>query len=410
MPASKIVTGGASQATPATILYTPAGKSEQVIDFHAVLLEDHTAQAQITKYPVQEGIHISNHSIRNNRLVTIKAMISNMRMTDYEGDVTSGRDYGIGATKIVKEAFDSLVNSGQECRVITNLGEYYPVVFNKFKTQQKPGMIDSMELIVSGEEIIKVDTKNFSAPTAVVFKEVTGPARDALVQDLAEMGIKVDDCAKLSQGETPKDESFIIKALDATGEAVETVFKFLGNDPVSGALGFAQEMTGLGIDGADTNVTRENPCVEEGFADSLLGGVEQIGGCLLAEANDFVEEAVEQLVETAMGNLQDTIQGAFYDVVTMGSNSGQALATAGLGCVIRGITGSESEFPYMPGESLPTTEEIMSGNIFGPDEGSTELSKSGGDFNTETLTMIECDCSDTTQPVVDESLILIPTV
>ena len=398
-------TKGSPQVTPATIMYTPTGKTEQIVDFHTVILEDHSTQAQVTKYPVQNGVHISNHSIRNNRVIAIRAMISNIRYQDKELNITSGRDYGLGATKVIKEVLDSLVNTGQECTVITNLGQYNPVVFTSFKTVQKAGMTDSMEVSLVGEEIIKVTGRAYSAPRTVTFEDIEGARLDALKRDLAEMGIEVEKCAKLSQAEVDKGESFKIPGLDAAGSAVETVFEFLGNDPVSGTLNYAQKMTGIGVERVDPDA-KESPCVKEGLKESLLGGVEQIGGCLLGVADDFVEEAVEELVETAMGDLQDSIQGIFYDVVTMGSESGQALATAGLGCVIRGVTGTESEFPYLPGESLPTTEEIMSGNIFGPDQGSTELSKSGGAFDTETLTQIKCGCADPTTHEIDESLIL----
>lgn len=398
--------GAKPLVTPATIMYTVNGV-EQLIDFHTVIQEEHSVQAQITKYPVQSGVHISSHSIRNNRVVGIKATISNIRMQvirDGESDIVSGTDYGIGATNVIKKALDSLVTTGQECRVVTNLGEYFPVIFNSFNTVQKEGKVDSMDVNIIGEEVIKVTGGRYSAPGAVVFEVLTGAARDARAKALEEAGFgKVSDCTELSTADIDKDEGFIIKALDQAGNAVETVFRFLGNDPVSGSLGYAQDVLGLDVFGA--KVSREEDACDDSLASKVKGGLEQIGGCLLDAADDAVETAVENFVETAMGDLQESIAGVFYDTVTMGSESGQALATAGLGCIVRGITGTESEFPYMPGESLPTTEEIMSGNIFGPDEGSTELSKSGGAFDKETLTKMVCKCKKDESEAVDKEAV-----
>ena len=379
-----------SKVTPATIIFTPPSGVEQTIDFHAVEIEDHSTTAQITKYPVQEGIHVTNHSIRKNRVFSVTAMISNMRTVDYEGNVTSGRDYGEGATRKVKEVFDSLIHSGTECRVVTNLGEYNPVVFSSFKTKQKAGMVDSMQLHAVGEEIIKVDTENYTAPTPISFVEVTGPARAALVSDLGKMGIEVDDCDKLSQGEHWTDESFIIDAIDSAGKAVNTVFEFLGNDPVSRAAQYAQHVTGIDVVSSLGLDVEDDPCAEKGFADSLKGGLKQVGGKLLDVADDFIEEQTERHVETAMGKLSKSTRGIFYDTVTMDSSSGQALATAGLGTIIRGITGVDSEFPYIPGESLPSVDEIMSGNLFPT-------------AKKETLTKVECACPPKDTPNIDSN-------
>ena len=72
-----------AKTTPAHIIYTKKGTdNEVVIDFHAVVSEDHEASAKITKYPVQTGLHISNHSIRNNRVVSLTGVISNMIMNN----------------------------------------------------------------------------------------------------------------------------------------------------------------------------------------------------------------------------------------------------------------------------------------------------------------------------------------
>lgn len=407
MAVSKFDSKFNSKVSPATITYTPRGKAEQTIDFHTVIFEEHTTQAQVTKYPVQSGLHISNHSIRNNRTIGIRAMISNIRLVDYEGNTTSGRDYGNDATRKVKEAIDNLINSGQECRVVTNLGDYYPVVFTNFKTQQKAGMMDSMEFLIKGEEIIKVDNNNYKAPVPVVFSKVVEPERTALISQLADMGIPINPCQQLEYAEVEKERGFILKGLDAAGSAAESVFEFLGNDPVSNAPEYLLSVTGIDVFGAGDKVSRKDECPEKGADSALLGGMQQVGGCLLGAADDFVESAVEDLVETSMGRLQESIRGFVYDTITMLPESGQTLANAGLGCVVRGVTGGSSEFKYKPGESLPTTEEIMAGHIVGEDDkgnnttnpqsksqylADQRAAKKAEEDYKEALIKITCDC------------------
>lgn len=376
----------ASNVTPASIAYVPDDGQEVVIDFDAVMIEDHTTQAQITKFPVQSGMHVSNHSIRNNRVISITAMISNMAMVDKPVDGTriSGVEYGNNATAKVKEIFDALIHSGQVCKVETNLGVYDTVVFSKFKTKQKAGMVDSMELNITGEEIITIDTATNERPTPVTFTTITGAAREALVADLEDMGYSIDDCDKLSQGSFNSDESFIIESVTAAGTAVSTVFEFLGNDPVSRTASYAQSVLGIELFDTGADSATNSPCT----AADTSSGLSQIGNCLLSEADDIITEAVEDRIDTALGSLSKGIRGVFYDTVTMDSGVGQALATAGLGCIIRGVTKESGEFPYQPSEALPTATEILSGDLFGTSE-------------KQTLTKIECDCSDQTQPIVD---------
>ena len=378
-----------STVTPASIVYTPSDGEEVVIDFHAVMIEDHATQATITKYPVQEGFHVSNHSIRNNRIVNITAMISNMRFSDAKGLEAKDEGYGKNATQTVKEIFDGLIFSGQECKVITNLGVYNPVVFSRFKTTQKSGMVDSMELTITGEEIIKVNTDAYNAPKVVTFTEIFGASRAALVEELKEAGIEVGECDKLSQGSVESDESFIINAVDAAGKAVSTVFEFLGNDPVTRSVSYAQSVVGVEVIDTSSSTATNSPCTTADPKSAMA----QIGGCLLNEFDDIVSETTEDLINTALGSLTKTIRGVFYDTVTMDSGFGQTLATAGLGCIIRGVSGdTESTGTYIASESLPTATDILNGDLFGTPR-------------TMTLTKLECDCSDKTKPVVDTSLL-----
>ena len=385
-----------SMATPASIEYTPVGGTTQYINFNAVVSEDHEAKATITKYPVQEGMHVSNHSIRHNRQVVLEGVITNVQI---EGAINGNTDYGRTPTFSIKAVFDSLVNSGFECTVVTNLGIYTPVVFSRFKTTQKAGMMDSMHFSIVGEEIVKVDTNNYTAPTPILWSEVTGPERAALVEELAISEIFVDDCDKLSQGKFTKGDDFTIDGIDESGGPTKTTYKFIGNDPSTGEGMYEVHFDNLSVDATSTvDVVVNSPCAEESFAGSLLAGVKQVSDCLLEEAKGIATEFVEDQIDTAMGRLQKSIYGAFYDTTTMGNEYGTMLAAAGVGCIVRGVTGADNNFPYQPGESLPSTDEIMNAASVG-------LGFSEPEPEIVTLTQIECACTSTgLEPEYDDFL------
>ena len=88
---------------------------------------------------------------------------------------------------------------------------------------------------------------------------------------------------------------------------------------------------------------------------------------------------------TALGKLQNSIYGHVYDNTTFSSKGGSLMTRAGIGCIVRGALGKTSDFPYIPGESLPTTTQILEGAAvgFGFKEPPPE---------TMTLLEITCDC------------------
>lgn len=422
-----------ANVTPATIEFTPElGGIPQTIDFHAVMIEDHTTQAAITKYPVQTGTHITNHSIRNNRMVSITAMISNMRMVDTAGFVISGRDYGDGATKKVKEVMDSLIHSGQQCKVTTNLGIYNPVIFTKFKTSQKAGMVDSMELNIIGEEIVVINTENYVAPIPVSFEVLFGPARAALVQELKEAGFETTDCDQISTGTVSSDESFVVESVDAAGNPVSTTHTYIGKDPVTGASQYEVTVDGveLATDGEGGAVDETEPVLPEDVPIEIpkKSAIGNVGDCLVQEGTEILTEAAEDAIDTALGKLKKDARGIFYDTVSMDNQTGQLLASAGAGCIIRGITGSDTGGTYIPGESLPTAAEILDKTIELVKGGAdpAELGKTEDlldetlpsaddilegdidpDAKTETLVKIESNknCEDKTKAEVDTTLV-----
>ena len=391
-----------AKVTPATFIYNTPEGVEQTIDFHAVISEDHETSATITKYPVATGFHISNHSIRHNRMIVVEGSISNVRLDSVstQTQTVADTDYGDNATRDIKAVLDALIINGTECRVTSNLGDYYPVVFSKFKTKQGAGMVDSMRFTMTGEEIIKYNAKNISAPIPVIFTEVIGPARAALEDELANSGYFVDDCDKLSQGSYVEGEDFVINGVDSTGTATKTTYKYGGLDPSTGEAFYEMHVDEPCVAQYDGELFEAeiDPCAEEGFGSSLKGAIKQIGGCLLDAAAEVATDFIEDTIDSAIGKLRKSSIGAFYDMVTMGNSYGQGLASAGLGCIVRGVAGGDSGFPFLPGESLPTTDEIMQGASQG-------LGFTDPPPKVVTLTQIECACKAKSAEEVDNDTI-----
>ena len=391
--------------TPASVIYTPLGGNRQVLNFDAVLAEDHMSKATITKFPVQEGFHVTNHSIRDNRVVSIRGSISNVKFNIPDQEPKT--NYGTNATAYVKSEMEALIQSGLECRVTTNLGDYNPVVFSSFKTTQKDGFIDSMEFTLVGEEIIKANAVSFSVPTPIIFTESTGPAREVLVEELAEVDIFVSDCDKISTGSYEKGQDFILYDVNAAGESVTTTYEYVGLDPSTGSEMYEVHVSESAVathNPPSARKAKEDPCAEKGFEDSLLGGISQVADCLLNEATDIGLGIVEDTIDTAMGSLVKSSRGLLYDAVEFagGQNSaGGMLTSADISCIVRGATGNTDVGTFNPGESLPTTAQIMEGASQG-------LGFTDPPPEIVTLTQIQCACTDQKQREVDESLVPLP--
>lgn len=230
-----------AKATPAHIIYKTDNGEEQVINFHAVISEEHHASSQITKYPVQTGKHISNHAIRQNRIISLSGVYSNYvfawssRAMGEDLGVLPSRDmYGTDTNRVMFEVLESLVNSAAECKVVTNLGIYDPVIFNKFSTKQVAGKVDTLEFTLSGEEVIKVGEASDKAPVPLNFTVIEGAEREATVFQLDSMGIGVQPEDEVSKVELEVGDDFTISDVDSAGNAVKTTYVYKGRDPATG--------------------------------------------------------------------------------------------------------------------------------------------------------------------------------
>jgi len=349
------------------ITYTPPGGALQTIKFHAVIAEDHAASSQITKYPVQSGFNISNHSIRENRRITITGVVTNHLLA---GGGTA-YEYTANNAKTIFEALVALVNSKQPCEVLTNLGNYNPVVFTKFNTKQEQGLTDAIQFTISGEEVQVATRVTGSAPRVLSFVKLSAEEADKRMGILRNTGIKVCDKNELSEAHMTMGEDFAIQSKDKFGKTETTYYTMTGYDATTDSYQYS-----IGTDNTDMHIPDVAPegVTGSGLLESGDSFIAKLGNCAGDSAGSVIDDAASELVDTAMGKLKKSVRGAVYDAMNMTTNKhGQALIKGGIGCVVRGVTdlvpadvaaeyglgGGSSEFPYHPGESLPDTNVLM---------------------------------------------------
>lgn len=375
-----------AKSTPAHIIYKTANGDEQTLNFHAVMSEDHKASSQVTKYPVQSGKHISTHAIRENRVITLKGAFSNYGFTS--SAVAVGQDIGVlparptfgsDTNSAMFEVLESLVQSAQECKVVTNLGIYEPVIFNKFSTQQASGTVDTLNFTISGEEIIKISETSSNAPVPLSFTVLSGPARAAAVFELERQGLFTTPADEISKAEFTVGKDFVISGEDEVGNAVKTTWIYKGRDPVpNGKSNYEVHLSESAVEvyGAEESLLDESCCKdkEDTFADLVSAGVDNTADCFVDEVENLVANETEELYATAIGDLKQSAYGFIYEN-TPPNAAGAALLKAGIGCIVQSATGTSQTDPVVAIEnSLPTIDDMITGaqNQLGFGEEATE--------------------------------------
>ena len=332
--------------------------------FHSVIFEDHDITNEITKFPVQSGFNISNHAIRKNRKVGLKALITDTQILlsqefhEYSAQSNS---------KAVYEVLDKLVREAIPCIVVTNLYEYEPVIFTGFKTKQEAGMIDSMLLILTGEEIQTATTINDTTPTKLIFTAVPDTERAALISQLKEAGIEVADAAYLSQTRVDLNESFSLGTTSVSGVEQTITYNHKAFDPTSSEHSFE---CSISEDGTVTD--EETGAIIPGtISNSLQNGANVFGACLVESLVDLAQEEVDEFVTTAVGDLKKTVYGALYEILGVNGDRsmGQKLLGLGLDCFIVGAvsttkTDTASFLEVGPDQfdtTFPSSDDILEG-------------------------------------------------
>ena len=349
-----------NNTTPAFISYTPEGGGElREIRFHSVISEAHGAASQVTKFPVQTGFVISNNTIRQNRKITIQGIITNTVLEGAKNDYV----YGSNNSRTVFAELESIVNLGEVCHVVTNLGEYDKVIFTTFNTKQAQGMTDAMEFTITGEEVQISTTVAGTAPKIMTFKALTGAKLENRIAALTVAGIDICGDASLSECTMDMGQDYIMKDFDTAGNPVSTTLLATGQDAVTG--GWMYDMHTSATELYQTTVAGVQSVVgdTQDFLSKATSGFNPVGDCLVGAGVDAAEDLVTDVLTTEMGELKKSLYGALYSTMGLTDNEyGQTLIHAGVGCIVRGVTNNpETRFPYSPGEGLPTVANMVEG-------------------------------------------------
>jgi len=347
-----------STVTPAYISYTPESGGElREIRFHSVISEAHGATSQVTKFPVQTGFVISNNTIRQNRKVTIQGIITNTVLKGARNDF----DYGTNNSKTVFAELESVVNLGEVCTVTTNLGTYDKVIFTSFSTKQVQGMTDAMEFTIAGEEVQISTTVAGTAPKIMTFKALTGAELKNREAELRAAGIQVCSDAKISECSMDMGQDYIIKDVDTAGNPVATTLIATGQDAVTGSWMYDMHTSATELYEDAASVSQTALEGTKDFLSKATSGFNPVGDCLVDATVDVARTATTDLLNTGMGELKKSLYGALYSTMEMTDNEyGQTLIHSGVGCLVRGVTKyKDVQFPYQPGESLPTVPNIV---------------------------------------------------
>lgn len=86
--------------TPSVLWYYTADKQLNFLAFAGTMEEVHTGQATVSKYPVQKGFEVSNHLIRHNKRIQVRAFIPEAIIGGL--DVT-GADSGFAIGQMAKD-------------------------------------------------------------------------------------------------------------------------------------------------------------------------------------------------------------------------------------------------------------------------------------------------------------------
>jgi hypothetical protein len=314
---------------------------ESVLRFHSVIAEEHTATASITKFPVQSGFNISNHSIKMNRVVSITGIVTNSQVVG--GETFNDFDDSKNVVRLMFSVLKDLVGGAVPCKVVTNYGDYSPVIFTKFKTKLVAGKTDVMEFTMSGEEVQLGSTINGTKPTLLVFNDLDSSQVDARISELSKTGIFAGRrvLESIAEGEGTYTISEAVVDLNEDFQ-IETISEF----------------------GEKSLSTYEK--ISEGFTDASTGLLTTLGipPIYAGVITELVKDKVEEKITTEVGELKSDIYGFVYAVTGVNGDQGfgQEILSVGVDTLVVGAMELANSAVYSPeGASLPSTEDVLTG-------------------------------------------------
>ena len=323
-----------------------------IFSAQATVSEGHDTVSEVTKFPVQSGFEISNHSIRKNRKVSLDLIMSNVVLA---GTLVTEDKHGSSYIKIAYDLINTLVRERIPCIIRTNLGEYSPVILTSFKTKQGVGSMDSLNMVLQGEEVILASGVNKTGPSELSFVRVPDAEWQGYRDKLACQGIHALDDDEISTAKLDANDSgFATGALTFINEGMD----------IFGKASFESHKTDYDVFGTKEAVDRYNqfykPPEEDGFS---------MGTCIADAVEDAATTFVGDYVETALGPLEKSLYGAKTDIINIGGDAVAPLLSDGLDCIVAlaadNILDTEVDdcgqpIPRNKGD-LPTANDIIGG-------------------------------------------------
>jgi hypothetical protein len=359
--------------TPASIKYLSANSRVNEIRFHGVVSEGHKTSTQLTKYPVQSGFVVTNHAITQNRKVTLVGLISDVILM-------GSNSVSYSTTSPTAEVFkvlNQLVLNKVPCRVVTNLGVYDPVIFTSADSSQGVGAMNIMQVTMSGEELQIADDTVRNIITEVNLQPIAkavgegykdGLGFSATIKPDGGLSYVFSKAKEVSKGITEnkyadgfmnalggsslKVDNEIGKKETYTVNLSELVAKTRLEEGVS-----TGSLSGVGPTTEDALITSELGTFE--FSEnkgsfqktidaSVVGkeaGVPQLfsdpKGAALGYLKRAAASATTCLVDSLVGDLNDSIQDSINTIVTDLTGSATGLVREAIGGSILGDTAAD---------------------------------------------------------------------
>ena len=348
----------------AQITYDVNG-TESILRFHSVISEEHEVSTEITKFPTQAGFVVSNTAIKKNRRITISGIVSNTvletALEDYQYSTSTNN------SRWMFDALRVLVRNAVPCKVLTNLGTYEPVIFNRFKTKQAAGMTDAMTFTIMGEETQIGGGINSTTPTPLIFTPLSVEEREAKVEELLKAGVIVED-QEISVARLAMGESFVIDTINNSGEPIQVTYEFSNYDAATGKYNYVVHTTDTAVHSAEPTGSFNMIAMLKEEAElpsvGLLAGVATASACLVDSSEGLAKGIASETINTAIGELTESVYGAIEDNFgfTTGSEYGDLLVGLAIDCCVVGAIGSidpDLNLDNFQDSDLTTVDDVL---------------------------------------------------
>lgn len=164
----------AAQPRPASLFYR---KGENMgiegIPFNLFISEEHKLAFRIGDHPLQNGLTVSDHVIREMREVSIEAMFTNRPINKLGGitEVTFKETYGTeeildSVSNTALENFEklrTLASKKEPVRIVCSLEVYPKMVITNIDYNRDEKSGDSIRFKMTLREVVQVDLKSFKS-------------------------------------------------------------------------------------------------------------------------------------------------------------------------------------------------------------------------------------------------------